>query len=117
MYIRWLVAFRKNGSIGEGISFELSHATDVACEQLQGENLCKGRIPWRPERSDWKGYKALEDDIQVEYLVTWYHCHLDDVDNYVAGTESPYIEMRSVSEDSLRFAREALMRAGLIYGD
>ena len=36
MYIRWLGAFRKNGSLGEAISFELSRATDVACEQLQG---------------------------------------------------------------------------------
>lgn len=35
MYIRWLGAFRKNGSLSEAISFELSRTTDVACEQLQ----------------------------------------------------------------------------------
>ena len=35
MFIRWLGAFRKNGSLSEAISFEMVRETPVACEQLQ----------------------------------------------------------------------------------
>ena len=35
MYIRWMGAFRKNGSLSESIMYELTRTTDVACEQLQ----------------------------------------------------------------------------------
>lgn len=35
MYIRWMGAFRKNGSLSEAIAYELTRTTDVACEQLQ----------------------------------------------------------------------------------
>ena len=34
MFIRWLGAFRKNGSLSEAISFEMARETPVACEQL-----------------------------------------------------------------------------------
>lgn len=35
MYIRWMGAFRKNGSLSEAIIYELTRNTNVACEQLQ----------------------------------------------------------------------------------
>ena len=35
MYVRWLGAYKKNGSIGEAVAFEMQRSTDVACEQLQ----------------------------------------------------------------------------------
>ena len=89
----------------------------IKSEKYQGKLSAKGEFPEDLKDQIEEVIKPWRDDLQVEYLITWYHCHLDDGDNYVTGTESPYIEMRSVSEDSLRFAREALMRAGLIYGD
>lgn len=35
MYIRWMGAFRKNGSLSEAVDFELQRETCVACEKLQ----------------------------------------------------------------------------------
>lgn len=35
MYIRWMGAFITNGSISDGISFEMTRESAVACEHLQ----------------------------------------------------------------------------------
>lgn len=69
MYIRWLGAFRKNGSLSEAVCFELSRTTDVACEQLQSGksfvNHARVGLLVDPKAV----YKRFTGDVWSEYTV------------------------------------------------
>lgn len=67
MYIRWLGAFRKNGSLSEAIAFETTRATDVACERLQNGksfvNQARVGLLVDPKAV----YKRFDGDVWSEY--------------------------------------------------
>lgn len=69
MYIRWMGAFRKNGSLSEAVCFELSRTTDVACEQLQsGKSLVDhARVGLLVDPK--AVYKRFAGDVWSEYTV------------------------------------------------
>ena len=69
MYIRWMGAFRKNGSLSEAVLFELSRTTDVACEQLvKGKSLVEqARVGLLVNPS--AVYKRYNGDVWSEYTV------------------------------------------------
>lgn len=39
MYVRWLGAFRRNGSLYESFNFEMTRKTNVACEHFKVKSL------------------------------------------------------------------------------
>lgn len=67
MYIRWMGAFRKNGSLAEAVEFELSRATNVACEQLiDGKSLVEqARVGLLVDPK--AVYKRFSGDVWSEY--------------------------------------------------
>lgn len=68
MYIRWMGAFRKDGSLSEAISYELSRTTDVACEQFKDKSLVEqARIGLLVDPK--AVYKRFNGDVWSEYTV------------------------------------------------
>lgn len=67
MYIRWMGAFRKNGSLSEAIIYELTRNTNVACEQLQkGKSLVNfARVGLLVDPK--AVYKRYKGDVWSEY--------------------------------------------------
>lgn len=67
MFIRWLGAFGKNGSLSESVAFEMSRSTDVACERLQkGRSLIDhSRVGLLVDPT--AVYKRFDGDVWSEY--------------------------------------------------
>ncbi len=69
MYIRWMGAFAKNGSLSESIHFEMARTSVVACEQLQSGksfiNNARVGLLVDPKAV----YKRFSGDIWSEYSV------------------------------------------------
>lgn len=68
MYVRWLGAFRKNGSLAESLDFEFSRATDVACEKIKNRGGSKIRHCRLGLLVDPKAvYRVYQGDVWSEY--------------------------------------------------
>ena len=66
MYVRWLGAFRKNGSLSEAIRFEMTRTTNVACEHFKKKSrVRKARVGLLVDPT--AVYKNFKGDVWSEY--------------------------------------------------